>query len=256
MIGGIQSYMGMFGTGASSSIPATSQVFDYKAAQQDAKALIAQYKTDAAQVKTLKTDAAAFLDSYTKGMVEMQSAASKVSGANLDKLLYDKSGNVTDDTVNNTVKAVQDMVDQYNSNLKLLNDNADRGSGVTKQIARMSDDPAPLSSMKMVGMDVAKDGTLTLDQTKLADALKTSSSGQRQLFADIIGGRSGIAQGVKNDAQAGLNTSAARLIQNDLAEMQNLGQENGFSTLASYSRQGAFGLANMGTVGMLMNFAV
>ena len=237
-----------------STVSPVKPVFDYKAAQQQTKALIDGYKENTARVQTLKAESAAFLDEYTKGMNAMNAAAGALTGGGADKLLYGAGGEVTEDTVKATVDAVQKMADQYNENLKMLNDNAGRGAGVVKQIARMADDPAAESAMKMVGMAVNKDGTLALDTAKMTETLKTADANQRSLLADLIGGTSGIAAGVQRDARAGLNTSAGSLIGNDVARLQEIQQEDPIRQFAQSMRgYGAYGMNNMAAVGVLMN---
>ncbi len=257
MIGNVNNYIGaMNGINSRNSVSAPSPVFDYKAAQQQTKSILDEFQAGNKQIKTLKDDSANFLNQYTNSMTNLSEAATKVSGTNLDKLLYDKEGKVTDETVKATVGAVQNMVDQYNDSLKMLNKNAERGSGVMDQITRMAGDPAPMASMKMVGVSVNKDGTLALDSAVMTKALKSENPEQVKLYKDIIGSSTGIAGGVQNDARAGLRTSAGKLIGNDLAQMQAIKQDDPLRSFASYARGGAFQLNNMMATGILMNMLV
>lgn len=253
----MQSYISAQNAYWNSGISQMSQIFDFKAAQQQTQQLLNTYKTNNATVQSLKKDSADFLKQYTSGMNNLNSAAGKLTNGGMDKLLYNKEGNVTEDTVKNTVSAVRSMVEEYNSNLKTLNDNAERGEGVTRQMARMVDDPAPAASMKMVGVSVNKDGTLALDEEKLTEALSTENADQRKLVSDIIGGSTGIAAGVQKDARAGLNTSAQSLINNDLAEMQSIRSEDPIRSMAQSLRgAGAYALNNQAAMGILMNMMV
>lgn len=257
MIGNVNNYIGaMNSINSRSSVSAPSPVFDYKAAQQQTKAVLDQFQAGNNQIKKLKDDSAKFLNQYTNSMTNLSEAANKVSGTNLDKLLYDKDGKVTDDTVKATVNAAQNMVDQYNDSLEMLNKNAERGPGVMDQIARMAGDPAPMASMKMVGVSVKKDGTLALDKDVMTKALKTENPEQLKLYKDIIGSSTGIAGGVQNDARAGLRTSAGKLIGNDLATMQTIKQDDPLRSFADFAKGGAFQLNNMMATGVLMNLLV
>ncbi len=251
------SLLSSYGTSSTSQ---TSSVFDYQAAQKTAKTqaaeLLASYKESKATVSSLKTDTAKYLDQYALSMKTLGQSADKLRNGNLDKLLYDKDGQVTDATVEKTVKSVQDMVDKYNSSLKLLNDNADRGPGTMKQLSRMATDPAPAASMKMVGVTVNKDGTLALDSEKMTEALKTTNSDQLKLYKDIIGGYGGIADGAHKDALFGSNMSARELIQNDLASIQTARQENPFREMYDSFRGNVFTMNNQAVTGMLMNLLV
>lgn len=260
MVGGLNSYLsGRFssiGMASAFGASATSRLLGYGAAGKQAQSLVESFRADNRRVQSLKEDSAQFLDSYTKGMKTMGAAADKVRGTGLQSLLYTKEGNVTENTVKKTVSAVKNMVQEYNTNVKTLNDNAGRGSGVVRQISRMVDDPAPLSSMQMVGLTVEKDGSLVLDEEKLTTALTDETPGQRRLAEEILGGGSGIAQGIKKDAEAGARASAASLIENDLAEMKSIRADNSIRTMFAYTRQGAYSMNNLAAAGMLMNFTV
>lgn len=254
-VGGINNYLGAMNS--MNGVAPASPVFDYKAAQQQAQATVDSFRNNNKQVQLLKEDAADFLKQYTNEMNDLNKTASNLTGGNLDKLLFDKDGKVTDKTVKDTTDAVQKMVDSYNDSLKMLNKNASRGTGVTNQIGRMADNPTSLEGMKMVGVSVNKDGTLALDKTKMAEALKTETPGQQKLVRDIIGGSSGLAAGVEKDARAGLRTPAGNLINNDLATMQSIKKDDPLRNLAMYSRNGgAFGMNNMMAAGALLNMMV
>lgn len=255
-IGGIGSLLNSYYSQAN-SVSSVSPLFDYKKAQKQTQSLLDSYKKNNNTVKTLKKESADFLSGYTKGLNEMNTAAGKLADGNIDKLLFDKDGNVTEETVKNTVDSAKNMVEQYNKNLKMLNDNADRGPGVTKQLARMADDPAPLAGMKMVGMSVNKDGSLALDEAVMAKALKDENKAQVKLLADIIGGGNGIASSVQRDARAGLNTPAQNLISNDLATMQSVRQDDPIRALSqSIKGGGAYAMNNNAAMGILMNMLV
>lgn len=252
----LNSYYGSMGLSNSGGTGATNQIFDYKAAQNQTKSLLDSYKQGKTQVKQLTSDSAAFLNNYTAGMKAQNDAASKLTGGNLNALLYDKEGKITDETIKATVDATQKMVDANNANLALLDKNADRGAGVMKQMARMVSNPVAEKSMAMVGISMNKDGTLKLDAAKLTEALKTTNEGNLKLYKDILGGYNGVAGNLQKDAAAGMRESAASLINNDIAKMQEIQKESSFANndLMMYGRAGAHGLNNMAAVGMMMNF--
>ena len=260
MIGGLDSVMNSYfkySVTNPKNVEAISKVFDYTSSVKSTQSMLESYKANNSKVRQLSKESADFLTGYTKGMNELNQTAGKLTNGGVDKLLFDREGKVTEDTVKNTVSAVRDMVDSYNSNLKTLNDNADRGPGVTNQMARMVDDPAPKAGMDMVGVSVNKDGTLALDEEALTKALNDETPGQRELFRDIIGGSTGIAAGVQKDARAGLRQSAQSLIGNDLAEMQGIRQNDPIREFAqSLKGGGAYALNNNAAMGILMNMTV
>ena len=244
-------------SGASSS---SSTSFDYSSAlsssKQKANDLLAAYNSSKANSASLQKDTATFLDNYTKNLKTLEQSASSIRGANLDKLLYDSSGSITDKTIKSTVDATQKFVDQYNSTLKYLNDNAERGPGTMKQLGRMVQDPAPASSMAMIGLSVNKDGTLALDQDKMTAAFKDAGASNQRLFRDILGGYGGVADSTMKNAQYGLNTSARDLITNDLATIKTAQKENPFREMYDTFRGGGAYYMNNQAVGVMMNLLV
>lgn len=249
---------GNYSTGTVAGYPTTSG----KITRAEAEKLVEQYygsgssSSGSTTTQSLKESTSNFLKQYDLSIKTLGNSSDKVRGQNLDKLLYDKEGAVTDDTVANTVKAVQTMVDDYNSTLKLLNDNVDRGPGVAKQLNQMVRDPAPQKSMEMVGISVNKDGTLSLDNDKLTEALKTENKLQLDLYKDIIGGLHGVADGVHVDVLYGSEMSAQSLVGNDLAEIQSSRGNNSYAELFQSIKGSAYALNNQAVTGMLMNMLV
>lgn len=256
MVGGIYggyNASSMYGTKNYLSNQASSvNNFDYKAAQRN---LLDQYKQSESKVQALKKDTANFLDDYTSGMQKMGKAADALQGQSFDKLLY--GGAQTDtaptkENVDKTASAVEQLVTQFNDNLKLLGNNADRGSGVSRQIGRMVQSPTSARSMELIGISTQKDGTLKVDGEKLRTALRD----QPNLVRDVVGGSSGMAQGVSRDSKSGLNQSPASLIGNDLAAMKQQQMSSSFEAMSTYTRSGAYNAVNLNSVGLLMNIMI
>lgn len=252
-VGGINSLLGAYGNSGfrSGSVNSVSSLFDYQSSIKQSQSLMSSFQASQNTLKSLKKDSAAFLDSYTKSMNTLGAAAKQLDIGNINGLMYNKQGEVTEETIKSTVDAAQSMVDAYNESLTLLNKNAQRGNGVMQQLARMSGDPAPEASMKMLGITVNKDATLSLDTEKLTKALSSENIDQRRLFTGLL---SDVSVGVQRDVRAGLNTSAGKLINNDLAEMQGIREEDPFiAMVASIRGGGAYALNNQAVAGMMMN---
>lgn len=210
-------------------------------------------------VQSLKKDTANFLDQYSASMKNLGSAADKLRGENLDRLLYTNfgKGERTEETVQKTVDAVQNMVSSYNDTLKLLNDNGDRGSGVVNQIANMVKGPMAEEGMELLGISVNKDGTLSLDKDKLTDVLNTESEESLKFYKDLIGGIHGVADGISQIAGKGSNAQAQKLIENDLASIRSTqAAENPFIEMYQSIKGNAYILNNQAVTGMLMNFSI
>lgn len=234
--------------------------FDYRAAQKQTQAYIDQYKQNQNTVTQLKKDSANFLDSYQQSLKLLDKTANAVQGQNFDTLLYGKTGRPaagtnatpTQENIDQTAAAVQKMADQFNSTLKTMNDNAKRGPGVERQISRMVSSPVSERSMAQVGITVNKDGTLKVDSDKLKTALKENTSVAR----DVIGGNFGIARGVQMDAQTGLRQTPSTLIARDLASMKQQQMDSSLTQMGMYSKSGAYIMANLNSVGVLMNMLI
>ncbi len=258
MVSGIsnyQNYSYLMYSGSVSGVSGVQRPGSYSSvAQTQAQSWLETFKSNNDKVETFTAESADFLKNYTTGMNELNSSASRLTNGGIADYLYDEQGAVTSETVANTVGAVQDMVDDYNSTLRLLNDNAERGTGVMDQMARMVDDPAPQASMELVGMSVNDDGTLALDAQALTSALSTENSAQLSLYEDILGGAYGVAAGVQDDARAGMNASASSLINQDIAQMQSIRNDDPIRSYAQSLRGGgAYALNNNAAVGIMMN---
>ncbi|MDL2327032.1 hypothetical protein LJC64_00010 [Ruminococcaceae bacterium OttesenSCG-928-A11] len=248
----LDSYLNNYRAASSvSQMKLMSQMLD---AQKTAQSFADTHKKNTATVNTMKKESAAFLSQYTTGMSQLSAAANKLAGGGISKMLNNWEGNVTESAVKNTVGAVKDMVASYNSNLKLLNDNADRGPGVMTQMARMVTDPAPQEEMAQVGISVNEDGTLALDEEKLTAALKTEDADQRRRYEDIIGGYGGVADNIRQDARAGLDTPVQKLVSSDVTKMQTIREEDPIrSYFKSIRSGGAYALNNNAAMGIMMN---
>lgn len=150
------------------------------------------------------------------------------------------------------ISRVSDMVDSYNSSLKMLNDNADHGSGVMRQLRSFAMDVAGSTDMEQAGISTNKDGTLSLDKEKLAKSLKEDPD----LTLDILSGNNGIAQTVFNRASSAMRSSASSLLSNDLAQVDQMQYTDPFSFMNMYSKNGAKNLNNYYALGMMMNYLV
>lgn len=211
---------------------------------------------------SMKADTAAYLDRYVLNMSNLSKSADLLRNGGIDKLLYDREGNVTDETIEKTVDAVQSMIDEYNNNVKFLDKNASRGSGTTDQLGRMVKDPMSEKSMEMIGLSVNKDGTLALDKEKLTEAFNAVdeltggvNTLQRDLIKDLIGGNNGLANSIKRTADAGLNISAQKLINSDLSNIQSNSGTGYYAEMFNSIKGGAYAMNNQGALNM-MNFTV
>lgn len=148
--------------------------------------------------------------------------------------------------------AVEDLVDNYNDTLKLLNDNADRGSGTVRQLRNMVMGLGSEKSLESVGIHTNKDGTLKLDK----EALKTSLKKNPDLTRDILGGAYGIGEKAFSKGSSAITANAASLINYDLSEQRAESVSDPFNFMNAYSRSGAYSSNNYYALGMMMNYLV
>ena len=152
-----------------------------------------------------------------------------------------------------TVKAVGDLVDAYNSSIKLLNDNYGRGTGVDRQLRNLVNGLGSEKSLEKLGITVNKDATLKFDE----DVLKKTMKEDPFLAKELISGSSGIANRAFSKAQAGLNVSSSSLINKDIDNAQvDAMTSNPYQAFSMYSRSGAYNMNNYAALGMMMNYLV
>lgn len=148
--------------------------------------------------------------------------------------------------------ALSDLVNSYNSSLKLLNDNYDRGTGVDKQLRNLVAGLGSEQSLEQLGITVNKDATLKFDKDVFAKNMKDNPS----LTKSLISGPGGIADKAFNKGSAGMNTRSISLINGDLMGAQAESITNPMNAFSSYSRSGAYAMNNYAAVGMMLNYLV
>ena len=94
-----------------------------------------------------------------------------------------------------TVKAVGDLVDAYNSSIKLLNDNYGRGTGVDRQLRNLVNGLGSEKSLEKLGITVNKDATLKFDEDVLKKTMKEDPFLERTYFWLFRNREPGVQQG-------------------------------------------------------------
>lgn len=148
--------------------------------------------------------------------------------------------------------ALSDLVGSYNSSLKLLNDNYDRGTGVDRQLRNLVAGLGSEESLKQLGITVNKDATLKFDKDVFAKNMKDNPS----LTKSLISGPGGIADRAFNKGSSGMNVQSSSLINGDLMGAQADSITNPMNAFGSYSRSGAYAMNNYAAVGMMLNYLV
>lgn len=74
----------------------------------------------------------------------------------------------------NVLSTVEDFVDSYNAATKLFNDYGDVSKKMTQLSSIFSDATARADTYEQIGLNVASDGTISIDKEKLAKAINES----------------------------------------------------------------------------------
>lgn len=156
--------------------------------------------------------------------------------------------------------ALGDLVDAYNSSLKFLNDNFDRGSGIGRQMKSLLTGLGSEQSLKQMGISVNKDGTLSFSES----ALQKNMAKDPSLTRDLISGTGGLADRLFNKANNGLNMSSDSLTNyssvsgtsGSYGSSSTKSATNPYAVLGMYSRSGVYNMSNYNTVGMMMNYLI
>ena len=151
----------------------------------------------------LKQNAAAVVDSYNEAkdtfytefdsnMSALKKSASALKNLKFDvgddpitkKAVLDKDGNEVKDKNGETVMettyskgmqsaldSVKDLVNSYNDSLKFLKDNSAVSGRVERMASNFGDTTYRSSLYEQVGISVGKDGTLSIDEEKLANSI-------------------------------------------------------------------------------------
>lgn len=252
----MQSYINGLMAYQNSGVRQMSQISGFSKGQNQARELLQSYEDTRGRLNTLSGESIGFMREYTTRMGRMGVEAGRLSGSGATNLVNDRQGNTTPQRIENTVVATRNMVQAYNDNLKLARENANRGMGVQQQLSRMAEAPADEETMAKAGITRNEDGSLSLDESRLTQALGSADAPERREIAGAIGR---VAEGIRADAQSGLRTPSQRLISNDIRQMGNR-QTEAEDPIRDYYQSlrgsGAYGLNNMAATGMLMNMMV
>ncbi len=148
--------------------------------------------------------------------------------------------------------AVSDLVESYNNAVNFLKDNADHGSGVSRQLRQLEGSLGSTSRLDRLGLSVQEDGTLALDEEKLTQSLKK----EPELTKNLISGTNGIAQNMFSRASGAMRTNAQSLVEYDLQEYEQESLFDPLQFMGNYSRMGTTQMNNHYMVGLLMNYLV
>lgn len=258
MVGGVnsamQDYFSLVNTGG---VQAASKLYGYSVSNRQGQAMVQAFRQSNDRITALGEGTADFLKQYTAGLNDTAKAARAVAENDFAAMARDDAGNVAAKTVDKSVDAVRGMVDSYNASLQTLRDNAGRGSGVQDVQTRMTGGVQVSTELEEMGLSVNEDGTLALDEERLAETLRTADDEQLARLDELMRGEDGLAGTIRQSAKEALKQPAGRLVENDLAKMQSAQAEDPVRNYAMGQRGGgAYAMNNNAALGMMMNMLV
>ncbi len=161
---------------------------------------------------------------------------------------------------NKAASALSDLVNAYNSSLKFLNNNFEKGTGVGRQLESIIRGLGSEQSLKQMGITVNKDASLSFSKSDFEKNMAKDPA----LTRDLISGANGLADRMFNKASSGLNMSSNSLVNgySSNAYSSSYGSSsaksatNPYTVLGMYSRSGVYNMSNYNTVGMMINYLI
>lgn len=155
----------------------------------------------------------------------------------------DKDGNVTTETKYNeklraALDTVKDLVSDYNSAIKFFSEN----SSVSKRVERMAttfgDTTYRAANYAAIGLTVNKDGTLNINESKLADAiLNDSGKVSSTLGADGLAGKAEDHISFANSQREQLFPTAKKML-GDQLDAAALYTGKAYNNVTAYNNMG------------------
>ena len=160
---------------------------------------------------------------------------------------YDADGNKKIETeyskiMQSAFKTVNDFVDNYNGTLKFFQDNSAVSSRVGRMAELFADTQYRATSYKEIGLDVASDGSLSINEEKLAQAIVDNPS----RVANTLGGT-----GLADKAEGHINVANSQRSQLFPSAQSMFGNE--LSTASFYTSGAYISMNAANTLGNLVN---
>ena len=146
------------------------------------------------------------------------------------------------DELKAAMKAVTDFVDDYNSNIEFFKDNSDVSKRVSRMATVFGDTTYRSSSYEQVGISVNSDGSLKVDEEKLAKAITEDPS----KVSNVLG-----KGGLADKAEDHIDTVKSQRSQLFPSAQKMLG--NDLSTAAIYTGNSYRTITALNNVGNLIN---
>ena len=169
------------------------------------------------------------------------------NGAITQTETYDSEGNKRIETayskiMQSALRTVQDFVDNYNSSIEFFQDNSAVSSRVGRMAEVFGDTTYRATSYQAIGINVNSDGTLGIDQEKLARAI-VDNPGQ---VSSTLGGT-----GLADKAESHVNVANSQRSQLFPSAQSMFGEE--LSTASFYTSSAYLNMSAASNLGNLVN---
>ena len=159
----------------------------------------------------------------------------------------DKNGKVTTKTtyskaMQSALDTVKSLVDNYNDSLKFLKANSEVSGRVSQMAANFGDTTYRSSLYESVGISVGKDGTLTIDEEKLANSIVDNPD----KVSRILGG-----DGLAGKAEQHVNSANGQ--RNNLFPSAKSMLGDQMDAVALYTGKSMINMTNISNIGNLIN---
>lgn len=262
------------------SAPDYSYLFNNSAAKKQ-NSLWSNYSSFSSNASTalaglseLKQNAAAVVDSYNEAkdtfysefdsnMSALKKSAADVKNLKIDvgdnpitkTAVLDDDGNEVKDKNGNTVMkttyskgmqsaldSIKGLVDNYNDSINFLKTNSEVSGRVSRMATNFGDTTYRSSLYESIGISVGKDGTLSIDEEKLADTIANDPDKvSRILGKDGLAGKAEQHVDTANGQRNNLFPSAKSMLGNQL------------DAVALYTGKSMINMTNLSNIGNLVN---
>ncbi len=160
---------------------------------------------------------------------------------------YDNEGNKHIETayskvMQSAMKTIQDFVDDYNASIEFFQDNGDVSARVGRMAELFGDTTYRAQSYESIGINVQNDGTLAVDQEKLAHAIVDNP----ERVSNVIGDG-----GLADKAESHVNVANSQRSQLFPSVQSMFGQE--LSTASFYTSGAFLNVNSFSNLGNLVN---
>lgn len=160
---------------------------------------------------------------------------------------YDKEGNKHIETayskvMQSAIKTIQDFVDDYNASIEFFKDNSAVSARVNRMAEVFGDTTYRAQSYESIGIGVNNDGTLAVDQERLAQAIVDNP----EKVSNVIGDT-----GLADKAESHVNVANSQRSQLFPSAQSMFGQE--LSTASFYTSNAYLSVNSFSNLGNLVN---